>query len=73
MVGTFLGILLPKMIMGVIVVLHTGDREQIKRPKPAETELHEVHNIDEGLRFPGLDFDERYVNDPKFHDPNSKV
>ncbi len=72
-IGTFLGILLPKMIMGVVVVLHTGDREEIKKPEPVETELHEVHRIEEGLRFPGLDFDERFCNDPRFKDPDQKI
>ncbi|PKM82205.1 MAG: hypothetical protein CVU89_06065 [Firmicutes bacterium HGW-Firmicutes-14] len=74
-VGTFAGILLPKMIMGVYVVKST-DEEWWARPKETDAqpdeEIHKpvMKKKDEPdmIRFPGLDFDDRYKNDPRYDD-----
>lgn len=72
-VGTFAGILLAKIVMGVFVVLAPSEEldKKIAVTKTTTTEHRQVR--DEGLRFPGLDFDDRFKNDPRFHHPNGKI
>ncbi len=58
-IGTFVGFLLPKLIMGVFIVIHSDD-EWWRKSRPAEKAPIKTVKKDNGLRFPGLDFDERY-------------
>jgi len=71
-VGTFMGLLLPKMIMGVYVVLYTDEEWWNKEAKSPESSSDEAKTekpkgLEEGIRFPGLDFDETYRSDPRFN------
>ncbi len=77
-VGTFAGILLPKMIMGVFVVLHTDDEwwnkeVETQQAPPEGTVIKKKGEEEEGLRFPGIDFDERFKNDQRFNDSNGNL
>ncbi|MFZ5641402.1 MAG: hypothetical protein ACOY4Q_12050 [Bacillota bacterium] len=70
-VGTFVGILVPKMIMGVFVVMHTEDEWWSKKPSEAVDETPagiacKPKDKDEGLRYPGLDYDDRFKGDDSF-------
>ena len=69
-VGTFLGILLPKVIMGVFVVLHTNDEwwNQATELAPPTTGVVVPKKDQEGLRFPGLDFDDQFKTNTGFED-----
>lgn len=58
-VGSFAGILLPKVIMGIVIVAN-GNDEWWHNTKPAEKAPVDGNKRDDGIRFPGLDFDERY-------------
>jgi hypothetical protein len=89
-VGTFVGILLPKMIMGAFVVIHSEDEWWSKKPTEAVGETAPTGTAckpkdkDEGLRYPGLDNDDRFKGsgvfarkenpfqdiDEKFEDPD---
>ncbi|MBU7007360.1 hypothetical protein [Phosphitispora fastidiosa] len=74
--GTFMGLLLPKMIMGVYVVRYTeeewwNNEAEAPQADSAEVEVEKPKDLPEGIRFPGLDFDERYQADPRFNDPDS--
>jgi len=73
-VGAFVGILLPKIVMGVIVVLHTDDEwwtREVEKDEPAVEGISKRR--DEGLRFPGLDYDERFKEDPAFKQSNGDL
>lgn len=62
-IGTFVGLFLPKVIMGVIVVLHTDDEwwsSEAESSGPTPEEVRKAKDEVDGLRFPGLDFDERF-------------
>ncbi len=72
-IGTFIGLLLPKMIMGVYVVLNTEEEwwkteAENAEPVSGNVEVEKPKDLPEGIRFPGLDFDERYQADPRFND-----
>lgn len=75
-VGIFLGFLLPKIIMGIFVVAYADDEWwNIKFESEASTAtVIKKKGEEEGLRFPGLDFDDKYKcdeslkGDDKFED-----
>jgi len=69
-VGIFMGFLLPKMIMGIFVVRYADDEwwNRKTQSRPDEIAVARKKAREEGLRFPGLDFDDRYKNDPRFDD-----
>lgn len=75
-VGTFVGLLIPKIIMGVFVVTHTNDewwsRKVTNKAQEEESKeaAYKPKDQTEGLRFPGLDHDDRFRDlDEKFNNP----
>lgn len=70
-IGSFVGLLLPKMMMGV-VILKNSNEEWWRKAKPAEKAPLEGVKRDDGIRFPGLDFDERYKEDA-FDDTDDRL
>ncbi|KNZ68405.1 ATP synthase I [Thermincola ferriacetica] len=70
-VGSFFGILLPKIVMGVFVVINTKE-EWWCNATPADKAPLTGKKRDDGLRFPGLDFDERFKNQ-EFKEPDDKL
>ncbi len=75
-VGTFAGILLPKMIMGVFIVKHTDDEwwnKQTEVSRPITNVVVPKEDQEAGLRFPGLDFDDTFKNDSRFEDSEGNL
>ncbi len=78
-VGTFVGLLIPKMIMGVVVVMDTRDKRWDPKtpaaappPRISEGAVNKPKEEQEGLRFPGLDYDDRFKDtDDRFKDTNN--
>jgi len=61
--GAFVGLLLPKMIMGVFVVMHTDDEwwnKEVETSGPTGETVEKKKGDEEPIRFPGLDFDDRF-------------
>lgn len=73
-VGIFLGFLLPKMIMGVFVVIYTDDEWWNRKVESTGSTATVVRKKggQEGLRFPGLDFDDRFKGDDRFKDDENE-
>lgn len=75
-VGTFAGILIPKIVMGVFVVLHTDDEwwnQKVDSSMPHDEAVVRKKDEPEGLRFPGLDFDERFHEEPLAGDTDENL
>lgn len=76
-VGTFIGLLIPKIIMGVFVVMNTNEEwwskrasDEVLEQKPAES-VNKPKGQEEGLRYPGLDHEDSFRDlDEKFNDPS---
>lgn len=76
-VGTFVGLLIPKIIMGVFVVTHTNDEwwskkvtDEVREQKPVDA-VCKPKDQSEGLRYPGLDQGDSFKDlDEKFNDPS---
>jgi len=78
-VGTFVGLLIPKIIMGVFVVINTENDEWWNKKASTETQspvpegmVCKPKDEQEGLRFPGLDYDDRFKDaDKQYNDSGS--
>ena len=71
-VGIFLGLLLPKIILGVFVIAYADDEWWNKKfeSEVIAATVSKKKGEDEGLRFPGLDFDDKYKCDEKLKGDN---
>jgi len=67
-VGIFMGFLLPKIIMGIFVVAYTDDEWWNRKveSKVSTATVVKKKGEEEGLRFPGLDFDDKYKSGESF-------